>query len=57
MAEFIAFDKSVEVNGQTILSVLDGMTGFESTAKSILTKNRFCDILRCAQVKQQLLDF
>jgi len=39
MAEFVAFNKAVEVNGQTILSVLAGMSGFESTAKSILEKN------------------
>lgn len=39
MAQFVAFNKNVEVNGQTILSVLDGMKGFESTALSILSKN------------------
>ncbi len=36
MAEFIAFDTTAEVNGQTILSVLDGMPGFETTARKIL---------------------
>lgn len=39
MAEFVAFNASIEVNGQTILSVLDGMAGFETSAKSILAKN------------------
>lgn len=39
MAEFIAIHKDVEVNGQTILSVLDGMAGFESMASNILMKH------------------
>lgn len=39
MAEFIAFNDQVEVNGQTILSVLAGMRGFEASAKLILSKN------------------
>ena len=39
MAEFRAFNNAVEVNGQTILSVLAGMAGFEATAKTILSQN------------------
>ena len=39
MAEFKAFNNQVEVNGQTILSVLAGMRGFETSAKLILSKN------------------
>ena len=39
MAEFKAFNDQVEVNGQTILSVLAGMRGFEASAKLILSKN------------------
>lgn len=39
MAEFKAFNDIVEVNGQTILSVLNGMKGFESSAKTILLQN------------------
>ena len=39
MAEFVAFNKNVEVNGRTILSVLDGMKGFEASAKLVLSKN------------------
>jgi len=39
MSEFEAFNNSVEVNGQTILSVLAGMVGFETTAITILSQN------------------
>ena len=39
MAEFRAFNSSVEVNGETILSVISGMKGFEITAKGILSEN------------------
>ena len=45
MAEYVAFNESVEVNGQTILSVLDGMAGFESSAKQILAENGIKDIV------------
>ncbi len=43
MAEFVAFDKNVEVNGQTILSVISGMKGFETSARSILSNNGIVD--------------
>ena len=39
MAEFLSFDKRTEVNGQTILSVIDGMRGFETSARKILFEN------------------
>ncbi len=38
MAEFKSFDSRVEVNGQTILSILEGMRGFEVSARKILFK-------------------
>jgi len=43
MPEYIAIDKSAEVNGQTILSVLDGMKGFETTARTILANAGISD--------------
>lgn len=39
MAQYVAFAKGVEVNGETVLSVLDGMDAFRSKALSILEKN------------------
>lgn len=39
MTQFVAFNNKVEVNGRTILSVLDGMKGFESTAEKFLAEN------------------
>ena len=53
MAEYVAFNKSVEVNGQTILSVLDGMTGFEFTAKQILSNNGITNIVKDKWYSQQ----
>jgi hypothetical protein len=39
MAQFIAFDDSIEVNGQTILSVVRGMGVFEKLALKILKEH------------------
>jgi hypothetical protein len=36
MGQYIAINKEVEVNGQTILSVVKGMPGYETTALNIL---------------------
>jgi len=44
MAQYVTFNKNVEVNGRTILSVLDGMKGFESTAENFLTENGITNI-------------
>lgn len=44
MAEYKAFSVAVEVNGQTILSVVKGMPGYESTALKILQENGISDI-------------
>ncbi len=44
MGLFIARNKNVEVNGQTILSIVDGMSGFESKAQKILEKNGLANI-------------
>jgi hypothetical protein len=38
MAQFEAFDSRVEVNGQTVMAVVDGMQGFGGTALRILGK-------------------
>lgn len=39
MAQFKAFDPKIEVNGQTILSVIDGMGSFEKKGIEILAKH------------------
>ena len=39
MAEFKAFSSDVEVNGETVLSVVNAMTGFEEYALNILAEN------------------
>ncbi len=40
MAQFIPFDENVEVNGQTILSVVNGVSPtFRNKIKKVLTKN------------------
>lgn len=44
MAEYKAFNLTVEVNGQTILSVVKGMPGYESTALKILNNKGISDI-------------
>ena len=43
MAVFVAFNKEVEVNGQTVLSVVDGMGAFRSQAIKILKENGIDD--------------
>jgi len=44
MAQFIAFDKNVEVNGQTVLSVVNGVHQlFKSKMFDILAKNNIYD--------------
>jgi len=44
MAQFIAYNKEAEVNGQTIMSLIKGMTGYEATALKILEKNGISSI-------------
>ncbi|PLX04565.1 MAG: hypothetical protein C0594_09065 [Marinilabiliales bacterium] len=39
MAEFKSFDKNVEVNGPTVLSVINAMKGFEAIDDEILKEN------------------
>ena len=39
MTQFKAFNKDVEVNGETVLSVVAGMGTFKSTALKILKEN------------------
>ncbi len=39
MAQFKAFSPKVEVNGQTVLSVVDGMGAYKATALDILKQN------------------
>jgi hypothetical protein len=43
MAQFVAIDPKVEVNGQTVLSVVDGMGVFAGSAKQILQENGIDD--------------
>ncbi|NOZ48210.1 MAG: hypothetical protein GXO79_15755 [Chlorobi bacterium] len=44
MASFIAFEDSVEVNGETILSVVHAMAGFETIALQLFKKQGLVDI-------------
>ena len=39
MAQFKAYSGNVEVNGETVLSVVDGMGAMKSMALTILEKN------------------
>ncbi|HPA73676.1 MAG TPA: hypothetical protein PKY31_15510 [Spirochaetota bacterium] len=39
MAQFIAFDPKVEVNGETVLSIVDGMGAFKDRAYKFLADN------------------
>ncbi len=39
MAQFTAYSESVEVNGQTVLAVVDGMGAHRSRALDILSSN------------------
>ncbi len=43
MAQFVALQQNVEVNGQTVLSVVNGMGAFEFAAKQLLKKNGIPD--------------
>jgi hypothetical protein len=43
MAQFIAFDRNVQVNGRTVCSVIDGMGAFQHIATKILTENGIVD--------------
>lgn len=44
MAEFIAFENGIKVNGQTIKSVLLGMGKFQDLGVDILSENNISDI-------------
>ena len=39
MVQFKAFDSKVEVNGQTVLSVVSGMGNFKDIALNVLKEN------------------
>ncbi|MBU0765274.1 MAG: hypothetical protein KJ607_10615 [Bacteroidetes bacterium] len=39
MAQFVAFEKGIEVNGETVLSIVNAMEGFEEFARTILEIN------------------
>jgi hypothetical protein len=43
MAQFQAFAPSVQVNGETVLSIVDGMGAFRSKAEKILYENGIAD--------------
>jgi hypothetical protein len=56
MAQFIALDPNVEVNGQTVLSVVDGMGAMISarkTALEILRRNGIQKLHKAGWYKQQ----
>lgn len=44
MASFIAFAPNVEVNGETVLSIVNAMAGFEAIAHQLFRKNGIVDI-------------
>lgn len=44
MAQFCAFEPGIEVNGQTILSVVKGAGVFEQTARKFLAKHGLVDV-------------
>lgn len=43
MAQFKAFDSKVQINGETVLSIVDGMGAFKTKAFDILSKNGIND--------------
>jgi hypothetical protein len=53
MAQFKAYSASVEVNGETVLSIVDGMGAMKSMAISILEKNGIKDPKPGQWFKQQ----
>lgn len=53
MAQFVAFSPNVEVNGQTVLSVVDGMGAFKSLSLKILSDNGITDPKPNEWYKQQ----
>jgi hypothetical protein len=53
MAQFKAFDPNVEVNGQTVLSIVAGMGAFKTAALQILEKNGIKDPQPNKWYKQQ----
>jgi hypothetical protein len=44
MAQFKAFAPGVQVNGESVLSVVDGMGAFKSKAEKILAQNTIVDV-------------
>lgn len=53
MAEYVAFNGMVEVNGPTILSLVKGMPGYESTANTLLEKEGIKDVDETGWYSQQ----
>ena len=53
MVEYIAMNTDVEVNGQTILSFVDGLGAVKSFAYNILNKNGLGDIDSTGWYSQQ----
>ncbi len=43
MAEFLAFEPGVEVNGETVLAVVEGMGAFADFGRQILSENGIVD--------------
>lgn len=43
MAQFISYARTVEVNGQTVLSVVDGLGAYKRRAHEILAENGIAD--------------
>ena len=53
MPEFQAFSNQVEVNGQTVLSVIDGMGTYKDLAKNILRKQNIDHVVETDWYSQQ----
>jgi len=44
MASFVAFTPDVQVNGETVLSIVNAMAGFEAIALQLFKKNGIVDV-------------
>jgi hypothetical protein len=53
MAQFIAFEPNVEVNGETVLAIVDGMEAFAGRARQILAQCGIVDAKPGGWYRQQ----
>jgi hypothetical protein len=53
MAEFKSFEDGIEVNGQTVISLVNGMGKFQDMGNEILAKNNIFNVKPDGSYKQQ----